>query len=94
VDHLQGLGGSKQAAKGTLGIDGHSLPEGVGVRCWIQAPDLHQETRTGSDPKQYADVALQQQVGGNDLVSASMCEPSNKGCWVQAFDLQQRTWLW
>ena len=67
MDHLEGLGGSKQAAKGILGINGYPLPEGVGMRCWVQAPDLHPKTRTGSDPKQYADVAPQQQVGSNDV---------------------------
>jgi len=35
------------------------------MRCWVQAPDLQQETRTGSDTKQSLDIALQQQVGGN-----------------------------
>jgi len=46
------------------------------MRCWVQTPDLHQKTRTGSGPKHNADVALQEmqwqdavpglRIGSND----------------------------
>ncbi len=38
------------------------------MRCWIQTPDLHHNIRTGSDPKERFDGALEWQVGRNDIV--------------------------
>jgi len=41
------------------------------MRCWVQAPDLHQKTRMRSDSEQYFDVPVQQQVGRNATVCQS-----------------------
>lgn len=44
--YLQGFGGSKEAAKGTFGIYGHSFPERVGMCRRIQRPHLQAEDKS------------------------------------------------
>lgn len=40
--YLEGSGGSKEGAKGTLGISGDPLPEGVSMGGRVQAGNLQQ----------------------------------------------------
>lgn len=40
--YLEGSRGSKEGAKGTFGISGDPLPEGVGMSGWVQAGNLQQ----------------------------------------------------
>ena len=42
--YLEGFGGGKKGAEGTLGINGHAFPEGVGMRCRVQAGNLQCKT--------------------------------------------------
>ena len=39
--YLESCGGSKEGAKGTLGINWNPLPEGVSMGGRVQAADLH-----------------------------------------------------